>query len=63
MKAENEALKGRQCYVVFEGNRQRGKITDVVESIRKPYDIILYCITLKDGTKLGREKVELIEEY
>ena len=60
MTAENKSLIGRQCYVEFEGERQIADILDVVETCKSTNEIILYCLRLKDGTRLGRRKVELI---
>ena len=60
MTDENKALIGRQCFVHFEGKRQIAEIIDVVETVKSTNEIILYCLRLKDSTRLGREKVELI---
>ena len=59
MTDENKALIGRQCYVEFEGKRQIADILDIVETVKSTNEIILYCLRLKDGTRLGREKVDL----
>ena len=45
MTHENKALIGKDCYVVVDGERQRGTIVDVVESLTSD-KIILYCIIL-----------------
>ena len=46
MKAENKALIGRECFIEVDGIRQQGEIVDVVESLKNPYNIILYCVRL-----------------
>ena len=58
MTDENKAIIGRQCFVEFEGERQIAEIVDVVESLTNT-KIILYCLRLKKGKKIGRNKVEL----
>ena len=60
MTDENKSLIGRQCYVEYQGERQIADILDVVETVKSTNEIILHCLRLKDGTRLGREKVELI---
>ena len=63
MTDENKARIGTRCKVMFEGKEHIATITDVVQSVRSTEHIILHCLELNDGTKLGRSKVEYIEEY
>ena len=46
MKEEHKALLGKECYVDVDGERQTGRIVDLVESVTTPKTIILYCVQL-----------------
>ena len=67
MKPEHNELIGRECHVDVDGEKKRGEIIDVVQSIAKPYKIILYCVKLIPRPKpikmhydIGTDSVELI---
>ena len=68
MKPEHKLLIGRHCYVDVDGQRKRGEIVDIAESIVRPNKIILYCVKLIPRPKpiqmhydIGTDSVELIE--
>ena len=59
MTDENKALIGKECFVEFKGERQFAEIVDVVEAAGDTNQIILYCLRLTNGKRIGRSKVEL----
>ena len=47
MKPEHKALIGKRCVYTGEyGTDEPGTIVDILESMVKPYDIILCCVKL-----------------
>ena len=53
MKPEHKALIGKRC--IYQGEYQefqneQGTIVNLLESIIKPYDIILCCVKLDNDT-------------
>ena len=66
MLDEHRALIGRDCYVEVDGVRERGTIVDLLESMVKPYPVILYCVLLlkrrfpQFNYDIGTDTVELI---
>ena len=65
MTDENKALIGRDCFVEIEGEKHRGTIIDVVESMTSD-KIILQCVRLYKRQlpqmhyDIGTTEVELI---
>ena len=63
----NKSIIGKDCYVDVDGERQRGEIVDVVESLTSD-KIILYCVRLPKRKRkfphmrydVGRREVELV---
>ena len=62
MTDENKALIGKQCFVKFEGKRHSAEIVDVVQTVKATNEIILYCLRLSNGERIGarQSEVELI---
>ena len=61
----NKSIIGKDCYVDVNGERQRGEIVDVVESVTSE-KIILYCVRLPKRIfpgmhyDVGRREVEIL---
>ena len=48
-----DAYIGKKCVVEFEGKERAGKITDLVRSLQNTQHVILFCIRLDNGTRIG----------
>ena len=67
MTDENKALIGRYCNVEVEGEKKRGQIVDLLESMTSD-EIIMYCVRLDKRLEkfkhmpydIGTKSVELL---